>query len=473
MPTTGDTWINLATGQILDFATLQPELIDGLIDGLAELRADVYGQDTTLGSALATFTYAASTLDLDATRSGSTPDGYRITADHTDAAWQAIPFLDTPAVIYHIGARRQVRPSSVTGNTADGGYYYDQVIEDVGELGAPSVITNRGAGAGLFVDVNPGSSLLGSDWTVADTRPVVVYLVSPVTASADAIYEGVIAWDAGAGKYRITVPHYFGQDSAAPSTTAAAYRVLVRGPTITTTPLGSDPSYWYLGACTSGVYATTGQNLVPTWGSWLSMFNVEHDNASGMHKAINADSFTFNATAGRTGTYQVEAVELQATGPTWRQNGGGVQSVAYIATGGTAPAHVKTATAVSGTWAEFYQPVRFPPDQDVILNDLSAVIWLATAAPSEYVKIDLVERQIEAAAWNTIASWTLGKPAGATWGIVTPTAGPAFPFTIPAPASTRTVRLWRVEIGEPNTGNTRLAGFYGTANAAKVSPIPH
>jgi len=469
MPTTGDTWINLSTGQILDFAALQTGLIDGLIDGLAELRADVYGQDTTLGSNLATWTYAASTLDLDATRSGVTPDGYRITADHTDAAWQNVPFADSGATIYHIGARRQVRPSTVTGNSADGGYYYDETVEDVGELGAPDVITDRGGGAGLYVDVNPGSSLLGTNWTVANTRPVVVYLVNPVTASSAAIYEGTISWDAGAGKYRITVPHYFGQTTV--STTAADYRVLVQGPTISTTPLGSDPSYWYLGACTSGVPATTGQNLVPTWGTWLALFGVEHDTASGKHGAINGDSFTFNAgSAGRQGQILADAHRLQCFVNTGRTNTGAVQAYGFVAAGGGAPAHVLT-TGTVGTWSELYVPIPFPRDQALELNDLTAHVNFQTAGAGENLQIDLVEKDPKAATWTVLGSWTMGKGVAATWNDVTPTGGTAFPLTLAAPGA-QVVRYWRIELTEPNPGNVKVAGLWQNGKASSLSPFP-
>lgn len=471
MPTTGDTWIALETGQVLDFATLDTNLVGLTREALARVRADIFGTDATIGNAAATFTYASSTLDLDATRYGVTPDGYRIKADAADAAWQNIPFKDTAAVLFHVGARRQLRPASVTGNTADGGYYYDTEIEDVGELGQPDAVTDQGGGAGLFIDVDADpTGIVREGWTVGQTRRVVVYLVNPVTASADAIYSGTIAWNAGAGTHRITVPHYFGQ-GASPSLDPADYRVLIQGPTISVAPL-SGSTYWELGACTTGVPSTSGQNVMPTWGSWLTWFAAEHDTTTGKHKAINGDSFTYNTgSASRSGEILHDAHQLQGFNGTARQNGGAIQNMGFVAAGGGQPAYVQTLTPVSGTWAEVYVPIRMSGDQAWELSSLNARIWLATAGAGEYLQIDLVEKDPTMSSWNTLASWTMAKPAAATWGNVVPASGPGFPFSVLAPGAQKR-RFWRLVFGEPNPGYCRVAGLWGGAKATKLPPIP-
>lgn len=287
----GDVWINLVTGQVLDFSSLQTNLVDIIRDEINALRDDVYGQDATIGTALATMTYNASTLDLDATREAVTPRGYKITAVHIDAPWVFVPFQDTAATNYYVGARWQLRPNTVTGNTSDGSISYDTMIEDVGELGAPDSVTDNGNGTiTLVID-----TLAQHVWTVAGTRPVVVWLVDPVTAGAEAIYTGTAEHDTG--QIVITIPHTLGQ-GASPSTTPADYQVILQGPTITTTNLSTNPEYWVIGEVNTGVFTATAQNLLPTWGSWSSLFAAEHNLASGVHTAITPDSVLVSGVSG-------------------------------------------------------------------------------------------------------------------------------------------------------------------------------
>lgn len=461
---TGDTWIELATGQILDFDRLDDYLgqVRDFMDGVV---AGIYGADTTIGGSYATFTYGASLLTLAATRSGINAEGHPMTATLGADGWTSIPFQDTAAIDYHLGARPNDRPSSVTGDTADGGFYFDEVEDAIGEQGAPDLVTDTGTGLAFRIDT------LVSVWSGGGTRPVTIWKVNPVTASADAIWTGTAS--ASGGHVVATVPHYFGQAAGSRSTTAADYRVHVEGLTVSTTNLATDPAYWYLGKVNTGVPVTTGQGLVPTWGTWLALFAVEHDTATGKHAAVNANSYSYNAGAGRLGVFQIPALELVPYFLAARQNGGANQAMAYTPENGVGnPAYVATISAISGTWARLPIPVRVPPDVSWTVESLSAVIWLLTAGASESVSLELIERGEIDGVSTVLATWVMGKPAASTWGTMTPASGPAFPFVVGPPAA-GVIRYWRVYFTEPNPGNARVAGFYGTISVNKVSPLPH
>lgn len=472
MPTTGDTWIELSTGQILDFSKLSEDFLERVRDGLAELRQDIYGRDTTIGGDWVSFTPSGSTLDLDATRSGTTPEGYRITADHTDPAWQAVPFANVGATVYWIGARRQLRPNTVTGNTADGQFYYDQTIEDVGELGPPDAVSTHAGGLYLDIDADP-AGLVGTGWTAPEPRYVVCWMVQPRTASADAFYVGEIVWDGTAGKHRITVPHYFGQDEDAPSTDPAAYRVLVRGPTITTNTLHNDVSAWCFGNVQSGAWHNTGQNLVPTWGEWLALFQEEHDNATGDHLQIQA--YGVDLYGGEPGS-QLRLVhtahELASCLPGFEQNGGAKQAGTFALASSSEPYHVKTASPVTGSHAFLQFAARFPLDQTFVIRDLLISAYVDNPSSTQKVVVELIKRdalEVGVGAGTVLGTWEATGFTAATWAHRNTWSGPAFPFTVTKPAKDEAL-FWRIYFYEPNPAQVRVSHFEIEATGSRIEP---
>lgn len=290
---TGTAWIELGLSSLINLDDLTDNLRDATIAAVATGRLDAYGEDGTIGTSKVTLTYGGAQVLSVGAGVGMDNNGNRLVSDGL-SPWASVPFLDTVAVTYQIGARYQLRPSSVTGNTADGVPVYDELVEDVGELGAPDLVTVAGAGLSIRVD-----TLAKTLWTdAAKTRPVVVYLVNPATGSADAIYSGTCG--PNAGHIVIACPHQLGQ--ATPSTTVADYRVIIRGPTIQTAALSS--SYWVLGAVTSGVTTTVSQVQFLPWGTWSTRFLVEH-NAAGAHTAITANTLSLSGTV---------AAKIQAKG---------------------------------------------------------------------------------------------------------------------------------------------------------------
>lgn len=472
MPTTGDTWIQLETGQILDFSRLKTDFLETVRDGLAGFQAGIYGNDTTIGSAWATFTVAADTIDLDATRKGITPSGHLITADATDPAWQTIPFANVGATLYHVGVRRQLRPSDVTGNTTDGQISYNQMIEDVGELGEPDTVTDHGSGLYLDIAADP-AGLVGTGWAGAATRPVVVWLATPETAGGDAIYEGEIEWDAGASTHRITIPHYLGQDADAPSTDPADYRVLVRGPTITTNPLGTDPGIWYLGNVQSGAWATSGQNLVPSWGTWLALFQVEHDNATGAHTQISA--YGVDLYGGQPGAQLRQvytAAELASFMPGFEQASGTNQAGTFFKASAGEPYNVRTASPVSGSYAALTIPARLPHDVAFTIRELAVGAYIDNPSPTQKLVVELIKRTPNALGvlnGTVVGTWEATGFTAATWAHRKTWTGTTLPLTVAAPAADEAF-FWRFSFYEPNPAQVRISAFETFCTATRIEP---
>jgi hypothetical protein len=472
MPTTGDTWIELATGQILDFSKLSEDFLERVRAGLAELRADIFGRDTTIGADWAEFTVAASALTLDATRSGTTPEGYRVTADHTDPAWSDVPFANVGATLYRIGARRALRPNTVTANTADGQCYYDQTIEDVGELGEPDAVSVFSGGLYIDVDADP-DGLVGTGWTTAAPRPVVVWLDRPVTAGTDAIFTGEIEWDGAAGTHRITVPHTFGQAEDAPSTDPGDYRVLVRGPTITTAALADDPAAWCIGEVESGTFANTGQNLVPTWGEWLALFQEQHDNATGDHLQIEAHGVDLY---GDTPGSQLRIVHTAHELASYMQ---GFEQPLGVRQGGTlalstlsAPYHVRTTTPVAGTFSFLQFAARLPLDQTFTIRSLLIGAYIDNPSSTQKIVVELIKRSVltvGVGAGTTIASWEATGFSAGVWAHRDTWTGPAFPFEVTKPGKAEAL-FWRVYFFEPNPAQVQVSHLEIEATATRIEP---
>ena len=465
----GDTWLILEPTSILALQDIKSAALDVVNDQQRQVAVDIYGEaGGVFGPTVAAMTPAGSALSLFADASAFTGEGDRLELDSAAAEWTSVPFANVGATPYYVGARACRVPSRATANTIDGDPIYDREDEAIGEVGNPDSVVQVGNTLVLTL-----TTLVAPGWTAGGTRPVVVWLDGqPVTSSGEAIYEGTASYTGGAVK--VTVPHLLGQTT--PSTTAADYKVAVLGPTIRTATMAADPAYVYLGSCTSGVWSSAGQVAITRWGDLLALFRINH-NADGTHDEVVADSLSWGAGgAGKVGTLRITARELAAhviPPGQFKQNGGANQNGQFIArAAGANPDYVSTSGGISGTWAEVFVPANLPSNQDVVINSVEAAIWLQTAGATEYLQIDLVEGDPDStAAWTTLASWTLGKPAAATWGAVTRASGTALPFSQPAAVGTKRSRYWRLVFGEPNPSNTRVGAVWFGLNATKVPAV--
>jgi len=280
---TGSILADLHPNTILGLEDLDNDLIGLVITELDTVRADVYGGDGTLGGTKAAFTYSAGTLTLTADADALTGDGDRLQAVPA-TGWTSVPFQDSGATTYYVGARANQIPYRITVNTSDSIPVYDRLETVIGEVDNPDSVTVTGAGTTLQLDI---TSMVAPGWTGAGTRPVRVWLVNPEEVDADlsdALFTGT-AYHSG-GNILIDVSSLLGQ--ATPSTSILKYRVWVGGPTITTTDIRADPDYWIVGTVNTGVVSTTDQTLYTPWGTILGAFTAEHDATTGEHLNVTS-----------------------------------------------------------------------------------------------------------------------------------------------------------------------------------------
>lgn len=306
-------WANIFPQRVLDLAALDTGLAAPLRKTLTDLGADVLGKGGIFAD-YATFTYAGGLLTLDDDRIAWTGDGHRIVLDDVaGGGFASIPYADSGATPYYLGARYAEKPSgALLGFEGTPGF--STWVETSGETYTPSAVADRGSSAGLRFTLT-GALPTAMKWSTAGaTRPVTVWKVNPATSTSEAVATGTLELDTG--EFVVDVDHYFGQ-LGTPSTTAADYRVLVEGLTIGLADFGTDAAYVDLGVVTSTAHATTGELVLAPVSSWMPLFAAEHDVTTGAHTAITVQSI---AGSGGTGNdldvsgNQVRLVASAATG---------------------------------------------------------------------------------------------------------------------------------------------------------------
>lgn len=180
------------------------------------------------------------------------------------AGFDKVYFPDVAATPYYLGMKygtmpvraRQLAEPDVSGGSAV--FKYDAYQERIGQGASPSAKDTSVPGQ---ITLTVPASVAGPTWVGVGTRPCIVYLDNPVTASSEAIYSGLCGVSGGAVK--ITVPHLLGQTQAqADASVAADYTVFVPGPLVTLVDPSADSTVVYLGVCNTGVLDLTGQNIV-------------------------------------------------------------------------------------------------------------------------------------------------------------------------------------------------------------------
>lgn len=331
---TGSVFANLYAAKILGLQTLKDQFQDPMREEARQQSIDLWGGGGVFSASAIAFTYASSLLTLGGAFEGWTGTGYRIDADPADDGWSDLPFQDTGATTYYVGARWNQYPSDVEVGQ-DGSLNYTGWTQAIGDAGAPSAAAISGSDVILTV-----TSLVSPVWTTADTRPCIVWMTDQPAQEAAAaeptvsIFQGVVAYHAGSGSMRVTVTGALGQSSI--STTAADYQVLILGPRISTTDLSADENYLYFGSVNTGVFSTSGQRLLEAVGDWISAFLVEHD-SDGHHTAITADSVTIAGTSGvKLQTTSVDATDTTTSPPVRLRNATPVNVVeVWVANGGS------------------------------------------------------------------------------------------------------------------------------------------
>lgn len=294
---TGDGWINLYTAKILGFADLETYGFEAIRSEVRQSQSDLWGSGGTLGSSKVAITAAGALLTGTADANGWNGAGYRMALDVSEV-FTSVPFANSGATVYSVGLKAAPDVPAAVELGADGSVNYSRYEEHIGEVVTPSSVIDNGDGTvTLVVGATGGLAAWGTNTTA---RPAKAWLVSPATTGSDAIYDGTAAYDSGDARIEVNPGHQFGQ-SGTPSTTAADYRVLVEGPSITvesTTDLSADTDYWYLGTVASGTHDDTNQNLLDSFGDTVAAFTAQHDGSTGDHGAVTADSYALNAAAG-------------------------------------------------------------------------------------------------------------------------------------------------------------------------------
>ncbi len=185
-----------------------------------------------------------------------------------------VPFDDNTAATYYVGLITNDFPIAATAQAQiTGAFVYDTMARGVGEQVTPSLVTVNPGGAGSGIRFTIATTKVPPWNNAAHTRPATVWMVSPVTAAADAIFNGalslvggVLVLDTGAG-------NYLGQPEATASAVGADYVLQVHGLTITkdvlTTIFGTFGRQAYLTLATIAAAGPTVdrtiQNVVPSF----------------------------------------------------------------------------------------------------------------------------------------------------------------------------------------------------------------
>ena len=289
---TGSSWVHLVAGRILGLEDMADAWLDPTREDGRQLREDVWGGGGIF-TTLATLTVASGRFTLAADRSAMTPDGYRLTFDNAADGFTNVPFANSGATVYTVGARHYDAPAG-TALTKQGRVEWSKYSEAIGRPVTPASVTDTGAGLRL--------TLTSTLWTaekhgnVAYSRPVKCWFEDangrPAVNGSEAIYDGSLVYDGT--NYYVDVPHSFGQDASAPSLTAARYTVLLEGLTVAS---GSDTSsaaftdyHVVIGTITSGTFSSATATVIDSLGELWSDYQAEHDPADGSHTDITADS---------------------------------------------------------------------------------------------------------------------------------------------------------------------------------------
>ncbi len=311
---TGTSWTHLVAGRILGLQDMADTWLTPTREDGRQLRVDVWGGGGILGT-LATLTVSSGRFTLAADRTAMTPDGYRLVLDNAADGFTNVPFANSGATAYTVGARRYDVPAG-TCLTRQGRVEWSAYTEAIGRPVTPASVTDTGAGLRLTMTTALWTAEKHGNASYA--RPVKVWFQDangrPAVNGSEAIYDGSLVYDGSA--YYVDVPHSFGQDASAPSTTAARYTVLLEGLTVAS---GSDASgssfvdyHVVIGTITSGTFSSSSATVIDSLGELWSDYQAEHDPTDGSHTDVTADSIDATGTIHTDGNLEGDRVVLNA-----------------------------------------------------------------------------------------------------------------------------------------------------------------
>ncbi|MGE0229468.1 MAG: hypothetical protein AB7U23_13275 [Dehalococcoidia bacterium] len=177
--------------------------------------------------------------------------------DAGDDGFTDIPFEDDGSSVYYVGVRHNDVPASATLRRAVGiGYTFSAYRQALGFRATIGSVTDHGTGLRFVVtSADLGPAFANS----SDARPVTVWKVTPVTASAEVVAAGTVVWTGSA--FRVDLAHYLGQTAGAFSSTTSDYVVHVHGVSVNkatnlaTVLEGGTQAYLMLGSFDSATQA--------------------------------------------------------------------------------------------------------------------------------------------------------------------------------------------------------------------------
>jgi len=282
----------------------QQEITTNFFDYLEQLTKDLFGivypingvfspdiATTTLlsSSVIDTFTVFTPLTGTDGAQGNLLiPDPLNFTS---------VPFQNTAAIPYFIGARFNRVPRESEINVRTGKIKFTFLEEAIGELADPdSVVDDGDETLTVIVDsvTEAGVSNAG--------RKVRIWLKDP-KSEAQLFEDLTVLWDGSNNKIETTTA--LGQIVGSISTTASDYQVFLIGPTVKrNTDLRLDSNILFLGIVTgiglgsspTGFNQTDVNNLSVPIGALGAFFGVEHDITTGIHSDINPDTITTKQT---------------------------------------------------------------------------------------------------------------------------------------------------------------------------------
>lgn len=277
---TNREWASLEAGAIVSLSQLGTNLISPVRAEHEQLAADLWGAGGVLGGSKVSLTYGSSPsaqVTLAGNFAAYTGDGDRVAGLTSETWWQGVPFANSGATTYYIGAAACDVPQDVRQGS-DGGYYYTHHIERVGVVWNPDSVSVVG-GTSLELDM---ATAVEDGWGSGRTRVVVVWLTTPASGSSSvAIHVGTVV--ESSGTFKISIPNLMGQESlGGASTTAGDYNVALLGPRITSTDISANTAYFFMGTITSTVFTNTAQFTIDSMATMEA--NLEgHAAESGAH----------------------------------------------------------------------------------------------------------------------------------------------------------------------------------------------
>lgn len=245
---TGSTYVNLTHTRLVEMEDLKDRFLDHLREKDVDNLSRLYPDDGVFFDAIDFQTTVDDQFTLVYDPAVECTDGLGniiILSEGVDDG-TAVPFANTNLTVYYVGLQHIERPIGLQNNPRTGHAEYIEMLEDVGVLADPDLVTDNGDGTITF-RVNSVCEASNSH----AGRQVVVWLKTPAPgapSAAVAIETCVVAY--AAPNNTITTTGALGQSEV--STTASDYSVALLGPMVRLTDLSLVDGVVFIGTVTGG-----------------------------------------------------------------------------------------------------------------------------------------------------------------------------------------------------------------------------